>query len=718
MKHIQRILKIAPAIFFVFISHLAQCQPPAGYYNAAQGLTGPELKTALHNIIKSHTALSYSALWNAFISTDKDLFYENDGTVLDIYSENPNGPDPYNFNFGNQCGSYNGEGSCYNREHSFPASWFNDASPMYTDLFHLYPTDGYVNNRRSNYPYGVVSNPTWTSQNGGKLGPSSFPGYSGTVFEPIDEFKGDLARGYFYMVTCYEDKLPQWASSCPITDGSTYPAFVPWVVELLLQWHSQDPPNAKEIARNEAVYQKQNNRNPFIDHPEWVYSIWGTSGIVENPVNFTATGESVSSIRLSWQLNSNGNEVLLAYNTTSIFGNPTGNYVAGQTIPGGGTVLYSGFDTSFVHTGLNQQRYYYKIWSKRENRYSLGQVISGTPLLPEPSNYPSNFTSSGQTATTITLSWIDAGGEIIPYNYYIKAAPEGTNIQVPTDGTIPVNDQYNKIVGYGVQTVSFDQLTPNTLYRFAIFPFNNNGVHTDYKTDGNYPTTSALTLETQNQCVLESFQNIPANSGLYSNRTWVGDNGQTWTATSARTDQTINGRAICFKGYVASCPTANGIGDLTVTTLFPLNDENSNLQVYVNEILVGTVPISQTPVRTTLSNINIPGEITVKISSDGVKRAAIDDLSWTCYTQTGIETNRQNETIFPNPLAQGSSLMIINAKNEPTILEIYNLMGERLLQYPLQGKHTEIDTGSLPKGVFICILKSNSSFSIHRLQIQ
>ncbi len=102
-----------------------------------------------------------------------------------------------------QGGSAGSEGSGYNREHSWPSSWYGGSGTPYTDVFMVYPTDNEVNNKRGSYPYGEVNSPTWTSLNGCKLGPCSYPGYSGTVFEPIDEYKGDFARTYFYMTTRY-----------------------------------------------------------------------------------------------------------------------------------------------------------------------------------------------------------------------------------------------------------------------------------------------------------------------------------------------------------------------------------------------------------------------------------------------------------------------------------------------------------------------------------
>ncbi|MES2286543.1 MAG: endonuclease [Bacteroidota bacterium] len=242
-------------------------QIPSGYYNSAQGLTGVSLKTALHNIINNHTTVSYASLWTHFQDTDK----KSNGKVWDMYSDIPGGTPPYVFTFSSdQCGSYNGEADCYNREHTWPQSWFNSASGPTSDLFHVYPTDGYVNNMRGNYPYGDVTTPTWTSQNGSKLGPSADAGYSQTVFEPIDEYKGDLARNYFYMSTRYQSEDASWSSS-----GATNKSVIlPWQVDVLLIWNQQDPVSAKEIDRNNAVYQIQNNRNPFIDNPQWADSIW------------------------------------------------------------------------------------------------------------------------------------------------------------------------------------------------------------------------------------------------------------------------------------------------------------------------------------------------------------------------------------------------------------------------------------------------------------
>lgn len=265
--------RIAGLLSGLLLLSASYAAAPNGYYQNAVGKKSYALKTALHNIIKGHSVVSYSGLWTAFETTDKRA----DGKVWDMYSS-------IDFDFGSdQCGNYSKEGDCYNREHSFPKSWFNDATPMYSDLFHLYPTDGKVNGMRSNWPFAEVSDATYTSTNGCKLGKSVTAGYSGTGFEPADEYKGDFARTYFYMATRYEDVFKNW--DCPVCGGNNQASFKTWVVDLLLKWHRADPVSQKETDRNDAVYAKQKNRNPFIDYPELVEKIWGNDNTAFDPDN-------------------------------------------------------------------------------------------------------------------------------------------------------------------------------------------------------------------------------------------------------------------------------------------------------------------------------------------------------------------------------------------------------------------------------------------------
>lgn len=266
--------------FFVACVCEASAQGPNNtgtYYQNADGKKGSELKTAMNAVINPHTQRTYNQLWTDFQTTDA----KPNGKVWDMYSNKRE------FTFvTDQAGSYGKEGDVYNREHSFPKSWFNDEDPMYTDLFHLYPTDGWVNGQRSNDPFGEVGSSYTSSANGfSKWGNArSGLGYSGKVFEPNAEYKGDFARTYFYMVTCYETYknstdgpskyITSWSS--PMLDNQVYPGLAEWALNMLMRWAKADPVSEKEINRNAAVYGIQGNRNPFIDYPGLEDYIWGT----------------------------------------------------------------------------------------------------------------------------------------------------------------------------------------------------------------------------------------------------------------------------------------------------------------------------------------------------------------------------------------------------------------------------------------------------------
>ena len=264
-------------VTLIVASSITWAQIPSGYYDSAAGKKGQELRAALHNIIKGHHSVGYGGLLDAYPYTDHD----GNGHVLDIYSNCV-------FTYGNasqECGNYQKEGDCWNREHTWPQSWFKEQSTPRSDLFHVYPTDGKVNGVRSSYPYAKVKSPTYTSTNGSKLGTSITPGYTGKAFEPIDEYKGDIARSFFYMSTRYYTEDSGWISS-EMTNKSD---ILDWAITMLLEWHKQDPVSQKEIDRNNVIYNSyQKNRNPFIDHPEYAEMIWDETWQEGNVFNITS----------------------------------------------------------------------------------------------------------------------------------------------------------------------------------------------------------------------------------------------------------------------------------------------------------------------------------------------------------------------------------------------------------------------------------------------
>ncbi len=261
-------------LFFVLSSLLlvpVWAQPSAGHYSSLDNKSGDALFNAVSAAAnKGYSSLGYDGLWTAYEQTD---LHPGTKEIWDMYSD-------CDFTFkSKQCGSYSGECSCYNREHSIPKSWWGGSeSNQGCDIFHVVPTDGYVNSMRSNYPFGEVSNPTKTSKNGSKVGPNTFSGYSGTAFEPIDEYKGDLARGVLGAMIKWKGS---WTSgngnavfNGTYTSSSNY-GLTSFAMNLFLSWHRLDPVSQKELDRNNGIEQTQGNRNPFIDYPDLVEYIWG-----------------------------------------------------------------------------------------------------------------------------------------------------------------------------------------------------------------------------------------------------------------------------------------------------------------------------------------------------------------------------------------------------------------------------------------------------------
>lgn len=283
-------------LFTLLASSICFAQIPVGYYNTATG-TGYALKTQLKTIISNDNIVTgttgYSNLWTLYGTELRDNFttYDNDGSLFDIYSERPGGGnnDPYNFTSTSQqdSGSNCLEGGCYNREHLVPQSYFDNYSlyPMRNDAHHVVPSDKVVNAQRGNLPFGKVETSTYTSQNGSKKGNNLNSGYSAgyllTVFEPLDDFKGDVARSLLYFATRYEDNMDEFYTTATnefkaMCDGTTNKVFSDTFLNILLNWNLSDPVSAKEISFNNKIYVYQGNRNPFIDNNSYVTSIWGS----------------------------------------------------------------------------------------------------------------------------------------------------------------------------------------------------------------------------------------------------------------------------------------------------------------------------------------------------------------------------------------------------------------------------------------------------------
>ncbi|MDT0557299.1 endonuclease [Ichthyenterobacterium sp. W332] len=586
MKHIY--------IFFILISTIVYAQVPANYYNSANGLSGFTLKTELRDIITNgHVDQGYSALYTGYETTHSDNIaetgYENNNSVLLFYTENPNGADSYQYFHGsNQCGNYNQEGICHNREHIVPQSAFNSASPMQNDIHHVIPSDGFVNGARGSVPFGIVATADYTSDNGSKRGSSGVPGYSGTVFEPIDEFKGDIARAILYFAVRYQNNVDTYGFE--MFNGTEDQVFETWAIDMLLDWHYNiDPVDNREIIRNNAAYNYQGNANPFVNHPEYANLIWNPNPDTEapsDPTNLVASNPSDTSIDLNWTASTDN----IAVTSYDVYAD--------------GVNSFNTTNTSFTVTGL----------------------VANT-------NYCFRITAKDAANNVSGLSNEDC--------------------ETTTDN------------GSGAE------------------------------------------------CANETFEAIPANNGSYTDRMWTGDNGLTWNATEARTDQDINGsRALTLdmrgssEAVLTSPSISGGIGDLTLTTQRKFSGGTGDLSIYVNGNLVGTIAYDDTVQNSSLPNINVEGDIVLVITEDTPDgdRVAIDDLSWTCYTELSIEENSlETVKLYPNPVTN-NSFTVETTQN--LNLEIYDVLGKIVFSKTVGANTSTIDISNLNSGIYLIKLNS------------
>lgn len=354
-----RVNLLSILLTFFLLSH-SQVQE---YYQTIEGKIGAEIKTELHRIIAKDTAnnLSYGSgserrTWYGFYMADRD---EKTNYVLDMYSDiKREFPNDY------VDRNYPGFGQELHIEHSFPKSWWHGHTwAAYKDLYHLYPADGPTNNSKSNNPLGIVIGTPVRDNGVSKTGKSNINGYNGNVFEPADEYKGDFARSYFYVVTAYENYANYWDS--PMLTNTTYPVWQDWAVELLLDWHQNDPVSDKELKRIESVYKIQKNRNPFIDYPELTEYIWGDKTDV------------------AWSFVSNSIEVLDKL-AISIYPNPASSYITLLNHPENavfeiytmlGNKLLSGVADQQIDVSMLQDGYYILVLQVDTRRISLPVVI-------------------------------------------------------------------------------------------------------------------------------------------------------------------------------------------------------------------------------------------------------------------------------------------------------------------------------------------------------
>ena len=550
---------------------------------------------------------------------------------------------------------------------------------MRGDIHFVRPTDGKVNGMRSNYPFGAVNSPSFTSKNGTKVGPSSSPGYGGTVAEPIDEFKGDIARMVFYFVTRYESRLSSFSTG-NMLGGSPYPGLQAWEKDVLLAWSIQDPVSPTEIERNNASHVFQKNRNPFIDHPEWVQLIWGSQTVDTQapsaPTNLAVLSTSTASANLSWTASTDN--VGVSY--YRIFVNGVFHSNSNAT-----TATVSGLAQGTTYT------FYVIAVDAANNASPQSNTATGTTLTDtQAPTAPLNLSVTSVGTNNIAVQWTAATDNVgvTSYDIYVNGELMGSTSSTSTNIA-----NLNPLTAYSIYIVAKDAAG-------NVSPQSN--------------TVTATTTALSANCGDESFETIPPSTSNYSTYNWI-SNGVSWTSEDSRTDQTINGRAITIRnGFVTALSVPNGIGEFKVTTQLKFSGSAGTLKIFVNGTDTGkTVPYSSTATTTTVTGINVAGTVEITLQQNGAatNRVAIDDMSWTCYTLAGVNESAVGKnalSIYPNPVKNGELNVIGKNLSEVKIAQIFDFTGKLVQSIAQPFKNSrKITLKNLPKGVYI--LKAGSS---------
>ncbi len=434
-------------IFLLVIFYTCQGQIPAGYYDSANGLSGDALKTELNNIIDGHSELSYEAVKDALRETDEDP--NNSNNVICLYTGWSYGK----YDFGN--GSED-----WNREHVWSRSHgdFEDIPPADTDIHHLRPTDASVNSAKGNRDFdnGIIEYID---------GSGATDCYKdASIWEPRDSEKGDVARMIFYMATRYEGENGE--VDLEIVDYvHTAPNKEPLYGNLitLLQWHQDDPVDSWETNRNDIIYGTyQGNRNPYIDHPEYVNLIWGS--INPEPSNhvasFSAGSPTSSSITLTWNDNDGvdpSDKFLVMINKTGTFIAPVDSVENNNDTDisdGSGHVNVSHGDEAYTFTGLDANTtYYFEIYPYTNFGTDIDYKTDGT--------IPSSSASTSTVNLYLIISEVadpndasyskfvelyNVGDVTIDFDsetwYLCRQANAGSWADVPLTGLLPAGDTY------------------------------------------------------------------------------------------------------------------------------------------------------------------------------------------------------------------------------------------------------------------------------------
>ncbi len=695
-------IKLSWLLLSVLMISMLFADIPAGYYDAASGLTGNDLKEALHNIIDDHTAKTYDYVWEAFKTTDVRTIGGSE-FIWCMYTH-------INFIPGtDQQGANPVMTAVYNREHSWPKSWTNESHPHYTDLYHLYPVQGTANSTRSNNAYGEVAEAqhTYFSDNGTKSGPARAGlAYTGTVFEPIDEYKGDLARTYFYISTRYYTEDSDWGDGdWPMTIRSE---LKDWAVDMLLNWHENDPVSQKELDRVEAVYSIQGNRNPFIDHPEYVQAIWDQpmEGFVA-PRAKTASSVLENSFTANWTKVSEATGYNLYVSTSSDFSNCISGYDPCDV----------GDVQARIVTGLSPSTlYYYRVTAYREAEETGNSNIITVETAPP-------------TATVDSTK--------IFFSEYIEGSSNNKALEIynATGEDIDLSMISIKTYFNGNTSASGNLSLSGALLNNDVYVIVNNLASSTMTASADLITNSQAMIYNGNDAI-----------ELYYNGALIDIIGKVGESAIFAEDVTMLRKPEILNGNTTYTPsewdryskdTFSYLGSHTVND-FPLS---INLASFTAEVKQAAVELKWTTASETANShfllyrndevlVKIDGAGTTSVSTDYlyIDNTAIPGIEYTYVladvNYSSIETRHEDRAVtieirthisdidfvvsaaYPNPFNPILTLSLQYAEASNTQLSIYNTQGilvEELINGYMNAGHHKIiwDALDMPSGIYI-----------------
>lgn len=700
-------MKITYFFLYLFSVSIGLAAIPSGYYDSAVGLSGASLRQELHNIIDGHTQKTYDQVWDAFATTDvrpvatygseyiwcmythQELYYDEDqqgNLTMDQYTT-------------------------YNREHSWPKSWANETYPHYTDLYHLYPTQSNSNTNRSNLPYGEVGTATYTTANGTKKGDArSGLGYVGTVFEPIDEYKGDLARTYFYISTRYYTEDAGWDSSdmtvkCELRD---------WALDMLLDWHSNDPVSQKELDRIEAVYSIQGNRNPFIDHPEYVDSIWAsTSESIAAPAAQTASSIQTDRFTANWTSVATATGYKLYVSADENFSTHLSGYNPKNV----------GNNVSDVVSSLSSSTtYYYRVRSyntetESTNSNSVSVTTSSSASGDETIFFSEYIEGSSYNKALEIYNGIGTDTDLSKVTVKIYFNENSTSSDLSLSGTLADKDVY--VIAHGSADASI--LAQADLTNGTIANFNGNdalelyydGILVDVLgTPGSGATYAA-------DVTLVRKPEINSGNTTYTVSEW---NSYAQDEFSYLGSHTVSEEvvAISLRYFEASCQSGKVILNWSTGSEI----ENTAFQIFRNNDFIASIEGAGTTSVTNyyeyIDRFIQPGQTYTYILNDINYSGNIishDAMSVTISTP-GEESHILPEgnigAAYPNPFNPGATLPLHLDQQSDVTISLHDIFGRKCLDivsgYFVSGDHQiPIDASNLSSGVYFLHIQVGKS---------